>query len=58
MPQDHPIASVRLRPVPGWRSSVTMQKLKVSLETQHGKMVSAVNTIREPAHPAPVLDVK
>jgi periplasmic copper chaperone A len=45
MPQDHPIASVKLRPVPGWRSSVTMQKLKVPLKTQHGEMVAAVDTI-------------
>jgi uncharacterized protein YcnI len=45
MPQDHPIASVKLRPIPGWRSTVTMQPLRVALKTQHGEIVAAVNTI-------------
>ena len=45
MPQDHPIASVKLRPVPGWHSSVTMRKLAAPIETQHGQIVAAVDTI-------------
>lgn len=45
MPQDHPIASVKLRPIPGWHSSVTMRKLDAPIKTQHGDMVAAVDTI-------------
>lgn len=45
MPQDHPIASVKLRPIPGWRSSVTMRKLDAPIKTQHGEIVAAVDTI-------------
>jgi periplasmic copper chaperone A len=45
MPQDHPIASVKLRPVPGWHSSVTMRRLDAPVKTEHGEIVAAVNTI-------------
>jgi uncharacterized protein YcnI len=45
LPQDYPIASVKLRPVPGWHSIVTMRKLDAPVKTQHGEIVSAVDTI-------------
>jgi uncharacterized protein YcnI len=45
MPADHPIASVKIRPIPGWKSSVTMRKLSVPIATEHGAIVSAVDTI-------------
>jgi uncharacterized protein YcnI len=45
MPQDYPIASVKLRPIPGWHSGVTMQPLKVPIKTQHGELAAAVDTI-------------
>jgi uncharacterized protein YcnI len=45
LPQDQPIASVKLRPIPGWHSSVTMRKLDTPLKTEHGEIASAVDTI-------------
>jgi uncharacterized protein YcnI len=45
LPQDRPIASVLLRPLPGWHSSVTMRKLATPLKTGHGDIVAAVDTI-------------
>jgi uncharacterized protein YcnI len=45
LPVDHPIASVKLRPIPGWRSSVTMRKLNVPISTDDGEVVAAVDTI-------------
>jgi uncharacterized protein YcnI len=45
LPQDHPIGSVKVRSLPGWQSSVTMRKLTKPIETQHGEITSAVDTI-------------
>jgi len=45
MPQDQPIASVKLRPVPGWRGSIMMRKLSRPIKTEHGDIVAAVDTI-------------
>jgi uncharacterized protein YcnI len=45
LPLDHPIASVKLRPIPGWRSSVTMRKLPVPITTDDGEVVAAVDTV-------------
>jgi uncharacterized protein YcnI len=45
LPPDHPIASVKLRPIPGWRSNVTMRKLSVPIATDDGEVVAAVDTI-------------
>jgi uncharacterized protein YcnI len=45
LPVDHPIASVKLRPIPGWRSSVMMRKLNVPISTDDGEVVAAVDTI-------------
>lgn len=45
LPVDNPIASVKLRPIPGWRSSVTMRKLPVPITTDDGQIAVAVDTI-------------
>jgi uncharacterized protein YcnI len=45
LPQDNPIGSVEVRALPGWQSSVTMRKLTKPIETQHGEITSAVDTI-------------
>jgi uncharacterized protein YcnI len=45
MPQDHPIASVKLRPIPGWHAAVTMRKLATPIKTQHGEIDAAVDAI-------------
>ncbi len=45
LPVDHPIASVKLRPIPGWRSSVIMRRLPVPVITDDGEVVAAVDRI-------------
>ncbi len=45
LPVDHPIASVKVRPIHGWRSRVTMRKLTVPITTDDGVVVAAVDTI-------------
>ncbi len=45
LPRDHPIASVKLRPIPGWRGSVTTRKLAVPISTDDGEVAEAVETI-------------
>jgi hypothetical protein len=39
------ILSVKLRPLSGWRSSVTIRKLRVPIWTDDGEVVAAVDTI-------------
>jgi uncharacterized protein YcnI len=45
LPVDDPIPSVRVRALPGWRSSVTTRKLAVPIHTDDGEIVAAVSTI-------------
>jgi uncharacterized protein YcnI len=45
LPADDPIASVKVRALPGWRSTVTLRKLAVPLHTDDGVIAAAVSTI-------------
>jgi uncharacterized protein YcnI len=45
LPPQHPLTLVKVRPVPGWRISTTTRRLSKPLHTQHGDIVSAIDTI-------------
>jgi uncharacterized protein YcnI len=45
LPTDHPIASVSVRPVPGWTVKVTEAKLATPLKSDDGEITKAVSTI-------------
>jgi uncharacterized protein YcnI len=45
VPADHPIASVSVRPVPGWTVKVTEAKLATPLKSDDGEITKAVSTI-------------
>ncbi|MDN3351833.1 YcnI family protein [Actinomadura sp. DC4] len=45
LPTDHPIASVSVRPVPGWSVKVTSAKLATPLKSDDGEITKAVSTI-------------
>jgi uncharacterized protein YcnI len=45
LPADHPIASVSVRPAPGWTVKVTEAKLATPLKSDDGEITKAVSTI-------------
>jgi uncharacterized protein YcnI len=45
LPADHPIASVSVRPVPGWTIKVKDAKLATPLKSDDGEITKAVSTI-------------
>ncbi|MFB9836356.1 YcnI family copper-binding membrane protein [Actinoallomurus acaciae] len=45
LPTDHPIASVSVRPVPGWKIKVEKAKLATPLKTDGGELTEAVSKI-------------
>jgi uncharacterized protein YcnI len=45
LPADHPIASVSVRPAPGWKIKVEKAKLATPLKTEGGTLTEAVSTI-------------
>lgn len=45
LPSDHPIASISVRPVPGWTIKVTEAKLATPLKSDDGEITKAVSTI-------------
>ena len=45
LPQDHPIASVSVRPHPGWRAKVVTRKLATPLSTDDGQVTEGVYSI-------------
>lgn len=45
MPAGHPIASVSVRPTPGWTVKVTEAKLATPLKSDDGEITKAVSTI-------------
>jgi uncharacterized protein YcnI len=45
LPADHPIASVSIQPVPGWKTEVTKTKLKTPLKSDDGEITEAVTKI-------------
>jgi periplasmic copper chaperone A len=51
LPADHPIASVRTRPVPGWTANVTTAKLDKPIKTDDAEVTDAVRTITWTADP-------
>jgi uncharacterized protein len=44
-PTDHPIASVRVEPVPGWTADVQTSKLATPIKDDDGEITEAVSTI-------------
>lgn len=51
LPADHPLASVSVRPVPGWTARTTMTKLAKPLTTDDGRITEAVSRITWTASP-------
>ena len=45
LPPQYPFTLVKVRPVPGWRISVTTHRLAKPIHTRRGDVVSAVDTI-------------
>jgi uncharacterized protein YcnI len=45
LPQDHPLASVSVRPHPGWHAEVVTKKLATPLTTDDGQVTEAVYSI-------------
>ncbi|GAA4488077.1 YcnI family protein [Actinoallomurus oryzae] len=45
LPADHPIASVSVRPVPGWKIKVEKAKLATPLKVEGGELTEAVSKI-------------
>jgi uncharacterized protein YcnI len=45
LPQDHPIASVSVRPHPGWHAKVVTKKLATPLSTDDGQVTEGVSSI-------------
>lgn len=45
LPQDHPLASVSVRPHPGWHAQVHSEKLATPLSTDDGEVTEAVTRI-------------
>lgn len=45
LPTDHPIASVRTRPLPGWSSQVEKSSLKTPLSTDDGQVTETVSKV-------------
>jgi uncharacterized protein YcnI len=45
MPQDHPIASVSVRPHPGWQVKVATHKLTTPLASDDGQVTEAVSSV-------------
>jgi uncharacterized protein YcnI len=45
LPLDHPVASVSVRPVPGWTVRVDKAKLPTPIKIQGGELTQAVSTI-------------
>ncbi|MEY9935346.1 uncharacterized protein YcnI [Catenulispora sp. GP43] len=45
IPVDHPIASVSVRPVPGWTATTTTSQLTTPIKTDDGQVTSAVSKI-------------
>jgi uncharacterized protein YcnI len=45
LPQDHPLASVSVRPHPGWHASVVTKKLATPLSTDDGEVTQGVYSI-------------
>jgi uncharacterized protein YcnI len=45
LPQDHPLASVSVRPHPGWKATVVTRKLDAPLTTDDGQVTEAVASI-------------
>jgi uncharacterized protein YcnI len=45
LPQDHPIASVSVKPHPGWRARVVTKKLATPLSTDDGQVTEGVFSI-------------
>jgi uncharacterized protein YcnI len=45
LPQDHPIASVSVKPHPGWHTKVVTKKLATPLTTDDGEVTEAVYSI-------------
>lgn len=45
LPADHPIASVSVRPVPGWKIKVEKTKLATPLKVEGGELTEAVSKI-------------
>jgi uncharacterized protein YcnI len=45
LPSDHPVASVSVRPVPGWKIKVEKAKLATPLKIEGGELTEAVSKI-------------
>ena len=45
LPQSNPLMYVSVRPVPGWRTTVTMRKLAQPVRGNHGAVTTVVDTI-------------
>ena len=45
LPLDHPVASVSVRPLPGWKVEVEKKKLSTPVKTGDGELTEAVATI-------------
>jgi periplasmic copper chaperone A len=45
LPQTYPLAYVSVRPVPGWRTTVTTRKLAEPLHGNHGAITTVVDTV-------------
>jgi uncharacterized protein YcnI len=45
LPADQPVASVRVKPVPGWTVTTQMRKLSTPLKTGHGEITSVVSRL-------------
>jgi uncharacterized protein YcnI len=45
LPADQPVASVRVKPVPGWTVTTRMRKLSTPLKTGHGEITSVVSRL-------------
>ena len=45
LPQDHPLASVSVRPHPGWHASVVTKKFATPLSTDDGKVTRGVYSV-------------
>jgi len=45
LPQDHPLASVSVRPHPGWKAKVVTRKLDAPLSTDDGQVTEGVASI-------------
>ncbi|KAB2350938.1 YcnI family copper-binding membrane protein [Actinomadura rudentiformis] len=45
LPMDHPLASVSVRPVPGWKIKVEKSKLKTPIKAHGGELTEAVSRI-------------